>query len=186
MTPVVHSKIYSGRQKTLHWIIAVAVLATIPAGLIMNRIGEGPAQDQLYDLHRSFGLVILVLAMVRLGVRWSDGAPPPAVSLTPFERVASVAVHHLLYVLLLLMPILGWAAMSAYGGEWSVFHFFMPPPLLPKSESLSNAFFRLHEIGGFLMAGLVAAHVAAAVFHRFVRRDDILGRMLPDSRRPGL
>jgi cytochrome b561 len=186
MIPNRNSASYSGRQKIFHWTIAIAVLAIIPAGLIMNRIGEGPAQNQLYDLHRSFGFIVLLLAALRLRIRMSDGAPEPAADLTAFERVASVTVHRLLYALLLLMPIVGWAAMSAYGGEWSVFHLFMPPPLVPKNEQLSDALFRLHEFGGFIMAALVSVHIAAAIFHGFIRRDGVLARMLPGSARQGL
>ncbi len=181
MTLVADAAVYSGRQKILHWIIAVAILANIPAGLIMNRIGEGPAQDQLYDLHRSLGLVILVLALMRVFVRFTDGAPTPFVGLTPLQRIASVTVHRLLYALLLLMPILGWAAMSAYGGEWNFFHLFMPPPLLPKNEATANVLFKLHEIGGFLMAALVIVHIGAALFHQFVRGEGVLTRMLPNA-----
>jgi cytochrome b561 len=183
MTPKADLTAYSGRQKIFHWIVAIAVLTTIPAGLIMNRIGEGPAQDQLYDLHRSLGLVILVLALLRVGVRLLDGAPAPFAGLTPFQRIVSVTVHRLLYALLLLMPILGWAAMSAYGGEWSFFHLFMPPPLLPKNETATNILFRLHEIGGFLMAALVIVHISAAIYHGLVRGDGVLIRMLPNFRK---
>jgi cytochrome b561 len=186
MTPKADLTAYSGRQKIFHWIVAGAVLAIIPAGLIMNRIGEGPAQDQLYDLHRSLGLVILVLALLRVGVRLADGVPAPIAGLTPFQRIASMTVHTLLYALLLLMPILGWAAMSAYGGEWSFFHLFMPPALLPKSETAANILFRLHEIGGFLIAALVSVHISAAIYHGAVRRDGVLTRMLPNCRRPGI
>jgi cytochrome b561 len=172
---------YSGRQKILHWIIAVAILAIIPVGIIMNRIGEGAAQDQLYDLHRSFGLVILVLALMRVCVRLTDGAPTPFAGLTPLQRIASVTVHTLLYALLVVMPMLGWAAMSAYGGEWTFFHLFMPPALIAKDEATANVLFKLHEIGGFLMAGLVIVHISAALFHRFVRGDGVLTRMLPNT-----
>jgi cytochrome b561 len=183
MSPVADATAYSGRQKIFHWMMAVAILAIIPAGIIMNRIGEGPAQDQLYDLHRSFGLVILALAVMRIVIRFIDGVPAPFAGLTPLQRVASATVHSLLYALLLVMPILGWAAMSAYGGDWSFFHLFMPPPLLPKHEPTANALFRLHEIGGFLMAGLVIVHTGAALFHRFLRDDDVLQRMLPNTNR---
>jgi cytochrome b561 len=182
MTPVADAATYSGRQKLFHWIMAVAVIAIVPIGLIMTRIGEGPAQDQLYDLHRSLGLVVLALALMRVFVRLADGAPAPFVGLTPVQRIASVTVHLLLYALLLLMPILGWAAMSAYGGDWSFFHWFMPPPLLPKNETAADILFRLHEIGGFLMAALVVVHVGAALFHGFVRGDGVLTRMLPNAR----
>jgi cytochrome b561 len=181
MTPVADVTAYSGRQKIFHWITAAAILAIIPAGIIMNRMSEGPAQDLLYDLHRSFGLVILALVVMRVVVRAIDGAPAPFAGLTPLQRVASATVHTLLYALMLVMPILGWAAMSAYGGEWNFFHLFMPPPLLPKDEPTANILFRAHEIGGFLMAGLVIVHIGAALFHRFIRDDGVIARMLPNT-----
>jgi cytochrome b561 len=182
MRPAVAAFTYSGRQKTFHWIVAVLVFGLIPAGLTMNRIGEGTVQDTLYDLHRSFGMVVLALVLVRIANRVIEGAPLPAENLSRFERTASIAVHALLYALLVVMPLLGWAAMSAYGGDWKVFYLFTPPQLLAKSEPLSDVLFRLHEIGGFALAGLLIFHIGAAVVHG-LRHDGILARMLPGSPR---
>jgi cytochrome b561 len=171
---------YSKRQKMFHWIVAVLVLGLIPAGLTMNRIHEGPVQDTLFDLHRSFGMVVLALVLLRIANRLIEGVPVPAQSLSPFERTASITVHKLLYGLLVVMPLLGWAAMSAYGGDWQVFYLFTPPSLLAKSEPLSDALFRLHEIGGFILAGLLILHIGAALVHG-LRHDGIVARMLPGS-----
>jgi cytochrome b561 len=184
MRPAATALTYSKRQKMFHWIVAVLVLGLIPAGLTMTRMGEGPAQDTLYDLHRSFGMVVLAVVLVRAGNRLIEGVPLPAENLSGFERTASVSVHALLYGFLIVMPLLGWAAMSAYGGDWKVFYLFSPPPLLAKSDRLSDALFGLHKIGGFVLAGLLILHIGAALAHGF-RRDGIMARMLPGPPRSG-
>jgi cytochrome b561 len=172
---------YSSGQKSLHWIIAIAVLCSVPAGLVMVRIPQGVLQDRLYDLHRSLGMTILVLALIRLALRIARGAPPPVATLTSFQRTASAVVHRLLYVLIVLMPLVGWAAMSAYGGDWSVFGVFAPQPIMPKSETLSNVFFKLHDLGGFMILGVILVHIGAALMHGFILRDGVLARMLPNG-----
>jgi cytochrome b561 len=180
MSPAVMPNAYSSRQKLLHWIIALFVAGLIPAGLTMTRIGEGTMQDRLYDLHRSFGMVLFVLVLLRVAVRRLDGAPAPSADLTALQRITSTGVHHLLYALLILMPLVGWAGMSAYGGDWRIFDLFMPLPIAPKSEALSIALFRAHDIGAYLTIGLVTLHTGSALFHALVRRDRVLWRMLPE------
>jgi cytochrome b561 len=170
---------YSSRQKLLHWIMAFLVAGLITAGLTMTRIGEGPTQDRLYDLHRSFGMVVFVLILLRVAVRLFDGPPAPAPSLTPLQRKVSAGVHHLLYLLLFLMPLAGWAGMSAYGGDWRIFDLFMPWPIAPKSEPLSITLFKAHDIGAYLLIGLIGVHLGASLFHTLVLRDRVMWRMLP-------
>ncbi len=182
MSPATVQSAYSSRQKLLHWIIALFVGVLIPAGLTMTRIGEGTMQDRLYDLHRSFGMVLFVLVLLRVAVRRLDGAPAPSPDLGPLQRIVSVSVHHLLYALLILMPLVGWAGMSAYGGDWRIFDLFMPLPIAPKNEALSIALFRSHDIGAYLIIGLVMLHIGAALFHGLALRDRVLSRMLPGRR----
>ena len=170
---------YSSAAKWLHLVMAVIILSIIPAGLAMTRMGEGPVQDRLFSLHAAFGFTILILAIVRVWVRAAWGAPAPAASLTPFERIASTAAHHLLYVLIVAMPLLGWLGKSAYGAQISWFGLFDVPAILPKNEDLSKVLFKAHDLGGYLIIAVLVAHIGGALMHAFIKQDGVAGRMLP-------
>lgn len=173
---------YSAPAKWIHWIMAVCILVTIPVGIAMVRLESGPLQNQLFDLHRSLGIVILVLAVIRVIVRWSLGAPAPYPGLTPFQRVASNVAHKLLYVLIFVMPLLGWAGTSAFGAPIHVFGLFELPPLLAKDEALSKVLLGLHTYTAFFMVAVLGAHIGGALMHALILRDGVIWRMLPSWR----
>ncbi len=105
---------YSSAQKWLHWLIAAMILLImIPAGLTMTRLGEGETTNRLYELHKSFGLIIFGLAVVRVVLRWIRGAPPVEPNVSAWQRFAAYASHYALYGLIILVPLTGWAATSA-------------------------------------------------------------------------
>jgi cytochrome b561 len=170
---------YAPLAKWLHWIIALLVIGIIPAGIVMANSDPGPLQDRLYLLHRSTGLLILALAIIRLAVRVTYSAPAPYAGLTRFERIASTATHHLLYMLLFLMPVIGWTMASAFGATTSFYGLFDMPNLVGKNEPLFNVLQVAHKVGGILMALLALLHIAGAIMHTFVKRDIVLWRMLP-------
>ena len=170
---------YALPARWLHWLTAAAVLFVIPAGIAMMNLPQGPAQDRLFDLHRSVGILILVLAVLRVAVRVALGAPPPAPGLPRWQQVVANATHHLLYVLIVVMPLLGWATSSAFGAQVSVFGLFTLPALLAKNEPLSDLLGTIHQVLGFAMAALVGLHIAAGLFHGIVKRDGVLSRMIP-------
>lgn len=170
---------YSGFAKFLHWLIALCVIAIVPIGMVMN--SEGPWQDTLYNTHKSLGVLILLLMIVRVAYRLGHGAPPPESSLEPWQRAASNAVHTLLYVLLVVQPILGYVANSAYGATTPFFGLFTIPPIIAEDKALSDRLFLIHRWTGFGIALLVLMHVGAALQHYFLRRDGVLQRMLPRS-----
>lgn len=171
---------YAAPAKWLHWTMALIIIGLIPVGISLDKVANGPTKDMLYDLHRSFGYLILLLAILRVIVKRIYGAPPPASVLTRFERIASVSVHHLLYLLMFLVPLLGWAAMSAYGGDWKVFGLFQPFPIFPKlAESSWKLMFSLHGLAGLITGALVLFHIAGGLMHGLIKRDGVLQRMLP-------
>jgi len=171
---------YSAAAKTLHWLVAAIVVALIPIGLVMANLDPGPLQDRLFVLHESFGVVVLALMLLRFGVRLRD-APAEWPSLTATERAASRVVHHALYLVLLLTPVVGWLALSAYGLGPSFFGLGKLPALIGKDEPLSKLLFGAHEAGGLLIAALVVVHVGGALRHALVKRDQLVWRMLPAS-----
>ena len=170
---------YAAGAKWLHWIMAVLILGSVTAGLVMVRLPEGPVQDQIFSSHEAIGFIILLFAVVRLVNRAISPPPPPARSLSRWERIASVSTHHLLYILMVAMPLVGWAGKSAYGAPLSVFGLFTVPPILPKNEAVSGILWTIHEVGGYLVALLLVAHIGGAFMHLAVKRDGVFQRMWP-------
>jgi len=170
---------YPATSKLLHWLVAICVLTTAPIAIAMGRVAQGPLQDTLYNFHKSLGVLIFILMILRLLNRLAVGAPIPDPSIEPWQRTVSSAVHGTLYGLLIAMPIVGYVANSAFGAPTPFFGLFNLPPIIGKNEALSDQLFALHRWVGFLVIILVVMHISAALFHRFVRRDNVLQRMLP-------
>src|SRR5271156_3156911 len=173
---------YSATAKLMHWSVAAAVIVLLPLGPVMKRfVPEGPTRDRLYDFHEALGAVVLLVMIARLGRRAIFGVPAPEPTLSPLDRRASLAAQHILYALLLIVPVLGWAATNAYGDPVSVFGLFRFPAILGKDVPLSDEIFVWHLAGGLLLAVVAVLHIGGALYHRFVNRDGVLARMLPEN-----
>ena len=170
---------YPATSKLLHWLIAASVLTTAPVAIAMGRVAPGPTQDSLYNLHKSLGVLIFVLMALRLINRLTVGAPIADPAIEPWQKALSAIVHTLLYILLLAMPIVGYVANSAFGAPTPFFGLFTLPPIVGKNEALSNQLFTFHRWTGFVVIALVLMHVGAVVFHTFIRKDNVINRMLP-------
>jgi cytochrome b561 len=170
---------YPATSKLLHWLVAICVLTTAPVAIAMTRVGKGPTQDALYNFHKSLGVLILVLMVLRLINRLAVGALAPAPDIEPWQKAASSIVHTSLYVLLLAMPVVGYIANSAYGAPTPFFGLFNLPSIVGKNEGLAETLFAIHRWVGWLVIALVLTHVGAALYHQFIRGDTVLKRMLP-------
>ena len=170
---------YPATSKLLHWLVALCVLATAPVAITMTRIAEGPTRDMLYNFHKSLGVTILVLMILRLINRLAVGAPIPDPGIEPWQKAVSSFVHTTLYVLLLAMPVVGYVANSAFGATTPFFGLFELPPIVAKDEALATQLFVVHRWVGWIVILLVFTHIGAALYHYFIRRDDVLKRMLP-------
>ncbi|HEX5778015.1 MAG TPA: cytochrome b [Xanthobacteraceae bacterium] len=170
---------YPATSKLLHWLVALCVLATAPVAITMTRIAEGPTRDMLYNFHKSLGVTILVLMILRLINRLAVGAPIPDPGIEPWQKAVSSFVHTTLYVLLLAMPLVGYVANSAFGATTPFFGLFELPPIVGKNEPLATQLFVVHRWVGWIVILLVLTHVSAALYHYFGRRDTVLQRMLP-------
>jgi cytochrome b561 len=170
---------YPATSKWLHWLVAACVLTTAPVAIAMTRVGEGPTQDALYTFHKSLGVLILVLVILRLINRLMVGAPAPEPGIERWQKAASSATHGLLYLLLVAMPIVGYIANSLYGAPTPFFGLFELPPIVAENQPLSEKLFALHRWSGFLLIVLVLMHLGAALYHHVVRGDNVLRRMLP-------
>jgi len=169
---------YSLTARALHWITAVLVLIMLPLGVaIANELG-GPLKDSLYDLHRSIGTVIIPLVILRLGYRLTHPPLPLPEDIPPIQQRAAHATHWGLYGLLLVQPLVGWIATSAYGAPIMIFGLFQLPPIWPRDLAFSELLFVVHGLIGAALACLAAVHIGAALYHHFVRKDQVLMRML--------
>ena len=177
--------IYSPVARALHWSVAVLVLVTAPIGLIMADRGARDIWDattnNLYSTHKLIGLTILALIVARLAHRVMNGAPPPEPTLTPVERGVSTVVHWLIYVMLFAVPIGGYLGISYYPAL-DIFGVKVPGLVTP-NEDTAKAVFKLHGLGAFVLLGLVAMHIGAALMHGFVKKDGVLGRMIPGMKK---
>jgi cytochrome b561 len=172
---------YPATSKLLHWLVAASVLITAPVAIAMTRIDKGPTQDVLYNLHKSLGVLILFLMVLRLINRLAAGALAPEAEIPSWQKTVSSIVHTSLYVLLLAMPVVGYIANSAYGASTPFFGLFELPGIVGKNEVLATQLFTLHRWVGWLVILLVLTHVSAALYHHIIRRDVVLKRMLPQA-----
>jgi len=169
---------YTVTARTLHWITAVLILFMISSGLIAANEWGGSWQDSLYDLHKSIGALIIPLVIFRLMYRWVR--PPSRLpdDIPPIQRLASAATHWALYALLVLQPLAGWTATSAYPAPVPLFGWATLPPIWFEDRALSDRLFSAHRLIGLAIVCLVAGHVAGALYHHFVRKDRVLMRMV--------
>jgi cytochrome b561 len=154
------------------------ILAMISLGVVIANDWGGSAQNSLYDLHRSLGVTIIPLVILRLIYRWAHPPLPLPHDIDPKERFVAHASHWGLYALLIAQPIVGWIATSAYRAPITVFGLFELPPIWPENRAFSEQLFYVHALLGIAIACLVAAHIGAAMYHHFVCRDRILLRMI--------
>lgn len=170
---------YSAPAKFFHWLSAAMILTAIVLGFAMLESDPGPRQNQFYDLHRSFGFTILLVTGARLAWRLFHPPPPMVPGLPAWQVLVANIVHRTLYVLLLVMPLIGWAGTSAFGARISIFGLFDLPMILEKDEALSKVLLTTHGAMGLLLCLLLFMHIGAALQHHFLRKDDTLRRMLP-------
>lgn len=166
-------------SKALHWLIAVLILVMAWLGLTMGDLPNGPDKIATYALHKSLGLSILALVMLRLIWRLYAGAPAPLAGTPRWqERIASVT-HVALYALLLALPLSGWLLNSAAGFPLQWFGLFNLPALAGRDEGLHALAEETHELLFWALAGLVVLHATAAFHHHLFLGDATLARMLP-------
>jgi len=174
---------YSTAARHFHWWTVALLLIQVPVGLYMVYRGAATNFDALtntlYSSHKTFGLVILALVVARLIYRFAHGAPADEPTLEWWQKAASHATHWSLYLLLILVPIVGWLGISLYGAT-EVFGITSIPALVAQNTEAAGPVLMLHKYLAYLTVALVAMHVGAAVvLHYFIRGDGVLARMLP-------
>ena len=169
---------YTVTARVLHWLIAALVLIMVPLGIVIANEWGGPVQEPLYNLHKSIGVVILPLVVVRLIWRLTHPPLPLPADISALQQSAAHATHWTLYGLLIVQPMVGLIATSAYPAPLPMFGLFELPPIWPENRPLSERLFTLHRWLGIAIGVVAAMHIVAALHHHFVRRDRVLMRMI--------
>lgn len=165
--------------KTLHWGVALLILAQFALGWTAVSWRLSPTKFDLFVWHKSIGITVLALVVLRL--LWRAWNPPPGlpVDTAPWERRAAQLSHFLLYLLMLAMPLSGWVINSAANIPFKLFWLIPLPDLIGPDKSLAETAKLVHLILFWLLAAAVTLHAAAALRHHFGKRNDVLRRMLP-------
>jgi cytochrome b561 len=173
---------YSAVAQLFHWVIAALIVIQFVLGWAAQPLPLGVRKLALLARHKSFGMTVLMLAILRL--LWRIRHPPPALpaGMTPLERVLARGTHIAFYVLLFVQPLTGWTMSSAKNYSVSWFGLFTWPNLIGKDESAFNLLRATHHALSKVLFAIAVLHILAALKHHFWNRDDVLVRMLPLSK----
>ena len=170
---------YGAVAKTFHWLTVALFIATFWIAWSMVDLPLGPEKFELYNLHKSIGVSILALTVLRLIWRWIS--PPPALPTDMSATAQNLARlgHGALYVAIFVQIAVGLGHSWAANFPVVVFGLFTLPSLVPPDEALKKALTMVHFWGGWVILALIAGHIGAALYHHFVRKDAVMRRMLP-------
>lgn len=187
---------YGSVAMTLHWLIALLIATNLCIGFYFANVEAetDPIRFGLIQTHKSIGLTVLVLSLLRLGWRLINPVPPFPAGMSPGLKFVGHATHYLFYVFMIAIPLAGWAIVSSsplgtptmYFGlfQWPHIEFLAALPRAAKKEYVET-FEETHELLAYSAALLLVLHVAAALWHQYARHDDILKRMWPGTRVQG-
>lgn len=168
---------YGVVAKILHWLIFALLAVQYAIGSIMPHIGRNTPNEGWVNWHFSVGAAILFFIIIRLA--WRLLRPVPQLpTLAPWERLASGITHWMLYLLVLAMTLLGWAATNSRGWEVKLFGLVTLPPLAPNGSEWGHEAGDVHNILVYVLLAFIVLHIGAALYHRFVKRDAVAARML--------
>ena len=170
---------YTRTAMSLHWLIALMLFGMFGLGLYMTELPLSPTKLKLYSYHKWAGVSVFLLVLLRLTWRITHAPPPLPMSMPRWQVTAAAVGHHLLYVLMVIVPLSGWLMSSAKGFQTVWFGVLPLPDLLSKDEALGETLLWVHRWLNYFFMSLVAGHALAAIKHQFADRDGLLSRMLP-------
>ncbi|MCY7389590.1 MAG: cytochrome b [Burkholderiales bacterium] len=170
---------YTGIAKGLHWLIGLMILVSLGVGLYMVDLKLSPTKLQLYSWHKWAGVTIFALVLVRCIWRLTHTPPPLPDDMPRWQRLVAEGTHYMLYALMIAIPLSGWLMSSAKGFQTVYFGVLPIPDLLGKNKELGETLNLVHQYLNYTMIAIILVHIAAALKHHFIDKDDILRRMLP-------
>ncbi|MEP6792469.1 MAG: cytochrome b [Ramlibacter sp.] len=169
---------YGPAGKAFHWTVAALVACQFVTALLLPHIKLDTPLDTTINLHFNFGLLILVVMAARLVHRWRHPVTVAPGDSPRWERTLALAMHRLFYAILLVGPFLGWAAASAHSVPVRLFGVLTLPGLAPRGAEWGYLAGDIHGYAMWTLLALIGIHAGAALYHHFVRHDDVLRRML--------
>jgi cytochrome b561 len=170
---------YGAVAKFLHWSIVILIIAQYLLAEAADELEDGPDKFAIIANHKSTGMLILLLALARIGWKLANRGLPQPVPMARPQRIAAAAGHGILYLLLLVLPFSGWMMSTAAGYPTAFFGLFEFPMLMGENHDLHEALEEVHEMLFGVVATVAVLHALAALYHHFWVKDDTLRRMLP-------
>ncbi len=174
---------YDPIAKILHWLVFVLLAIEFTIAWTMPGVHRGASPTTLVDLHFSFGMLILVVTVLRILWRLTHHVPALGGNMPHYEKVLALTTHYALYAGLLIMPFAGWTWASSRGWPITFFNLFSVQPIIATGSSLGSLAGNVHSFLGVAIASLIGLHALAALRHHFILKDDILKRMLPQFKK---
>jgi cytochrome b561 len=173
---------YGAIAQLLHWLIVALLGVQVTTALLADDLPLGVQKLVMLGRHKSFGMTIFGLAVLRLLWRLANPTPALPLTLKPYERGLARVTHVLLYVLLFAMPLSGWIMSAAKNYPVSWFHLFTWPNPVAPNKHLAEFMVDMHETLAYVLLVTASLHILAALKHHFVLKDNVLKRMLPFTR----
>ncbi len=167
---------YGSVSRSFHWLMAILVIGMICVGWYMSSLSPSDYKWTVYGLHKSFGMLVLFLIVLRTIWRFSNRTPDFPISTPRYQKIAARLTHVCLYLFMFIMPISG-MLMSLFGGHDVSFFGIVTIPTSGKFE-FSNLSKEMHEYGAIILAGIICLHLIAALYHHFKLKDDVMMRMI--------
>ena len=172
-----HIDKYNPVARVFHWGIALLILGLLGVGFFMDEIATPPFKNQLYGWHKSLGITVLCLAILRIIWRQIKHTPQPLSHHKQWEKILSKTIHTVLYVAMIAMPLSGWVMSSAGGHTVSFFGLFDLPGIVSEDRELGRLANQIHGYIAYTIIGCVGLHIVGALKHHIFDKDATLSRM---------
>ena len=168
---------YNPISVAFHWLMAAIIVVTWSIAIVVSDMPLSPARITGYSWHKWLGVTVFFLVLLRLVWRATHPAPQLEIKMPAWQERAMQLTHFALYLLMIVIPLVGWLMSSAKGYTVNYFGLFELPDLLSKDKALGHQLKDLHEYLADVLVALVCLHVLAALKHQFIDRDGLLSRM---------